>query len=228
MAVKKTVEEKALAEYKLDAADSSVMAKCVELAKSQVVPMAYIAKPSNIFAAILYGKELGIPAMTALQNIAVINGKPTLGTDMFLGLAMRHREWGGYEITECTERKCTVKVFRVNQKTGKTATFASTFTIEEAISAGLVKPGGAWDKWKKRMLKHRATAFALRDAFPDVLSGMYQVEEMDPSVGAQEEEKILQAQDAIEFEVMGEDPKEALKAEPKLAPKAKRTYTKRS
>lgn len=213
-----TSQSKELQEYKLDAADSSLMAKCIELAKSQVVPMAYIGKPANVFAAIMYGKELGIPGMTALQNIAVINGKPTLGTDMFLGLAMRHKEWGGYEITESSDKKATVVVYRVNSKTGKTATFSSTFTIDDAIQAGLVKPGGSWDKWRKRMLKHRATAFALRDAFPDVLSGMYQLEEMDPSMGAQEEDAINDAQDAIEFEVIDESAPAASES-PKLAPK---------
>lgn len=220
MAAKKDgTSSTALQEYKLDTADSSLMAKCIELAKSQVVPMAYIGKPANVFAAIMYGKELGIPGMTALQNIAVINGKPTLGTDMFLGLAMRHPEWGGYEITENTEKKCTVKVHRVNARSGKTATFEASFTIEEAINAGLVKVGGSWDKWRKRMLKHRATAFALRDAFPDVLSGMYQLEEMDPSVGAQEEDAINVSQDAIEFEVLGEDSEAKVAASPKVAPK---------
>jgi len=206
---------KALQEYKLDKADSSLMAKCIELSKSQVVPMAYIGKPANVFAAIMYGKELGIPGMTSLQNIAVINGKPTLGTDMFLGLAMRHPEWGGYEITENTDKKATVVVHRINSKTKKTASFSSTFTIEEAINAGLVKPGGSWDKWRRRMLKHRATAFALRDAFPDVLSGMYQLEEMDPAAGAREEDEINDAQDIIEFEVI--DEKGASVAKPKVA-----------
>lgn len=203
--------------YKLGSQLGEMMALAKELAVSRIVPAAYAANPAGIFAAIQYGKEMGIKPMTALQNIAVINGKPTLGTDMFLGLCHRHPEWGGYEILESTDLKCTIAVYRVNAKSKKTATFKSTFTMEDAKKAGLYRAGGPWEKWAKRMLKHRATAFALRDAFSDVLSGIYTEEEMDPDRGAMTELAEVSSGDAIEAEIIEDKP---LPVQPnKIAPK---------
>lgn len=211
----------AVAEYKLTGKMAEMMAMATELSKSRIVPASYAGNPAGIFAAVQYGKEMGLQPMTSLQNIAVINGKPSLGTDMFLGLCMRHPEWGGYEITESSEKSATIKVWRVNQKSKKTAEFKYTFTYEEAVKAGLVRAGGPWDKWKKRMLKHRATAFALRDAFPDVLAGTYTLEEMDPDVGAQREFAEVAAISVIDAEDLEEGRKPD--SEPVLAPKKKAT-----
>ena len=176
-----------------------------ELSKSGIVPVAYAGRPSAIFAAIQYGREFNIPPMSALQNIAVINGKPTLGTDLMVALAMRHPEWGGYEIVASNETKATVRVYRVSAKlAGKILTYESTFTIEEAKNAGLIRPNSPWEKWRKRMLKHRAMAFAIRDAFPDVLAGSYSYEEMDPDFGADAVAREVDEDDAIHAEILDE------------------------
>lgn len=212
---------KEVAEYKLQGKMAEMMAMAVELSKSRIVPASYAGNPAGIFAAVQYGKELGIQPMTSLQNIAVINGKPSLGTDMFLGLCMKHPEWGGYEIAESTEDKATVKVWRVNAKSKKTAEFKYTFTYQDAQKAGLVRAGGPWDKWRKRMLKHRATAFVLRDAFPDVLAGTYTLEEMDPEVGALREAEEVAAVVAVDVE----DLEEGRKPEPVIAPKRTKKST---
>ena len=174
-----------------------------ELSKSGIVPMAYAGRPSAIFAAIQYGKEFNIPPMSALQNIAVINGKPTLGTDLMVALAMRHPEWGGYEIPKSDDKVAEVIVYRVSAKLGgKVLTYTSKFSVEDAQKAGLLRPNSPWDKWRKRMLKHRAMAFAIRDAFPDVLAGSYAFEEMDPDAGAEFERQEVEADDAIHASIL--------------------------
>ena len=50
----------------------------------------------------------------------------------------------------------------------------------DAREGGLypAKPAAAWCKYPKRMLQMRARAFCLRDAFPDVLRGLYVAEEV--------------------------------------------------
>lgn len=54
------------------------------------------------------------------------------------------------------------------------------FTVEDAITAGLWG-GNVWKKYPQRMILYRPRAYALRDAFPDVLEGLYIKEEMDGS-----------------------------------------------
>ncbi|GAM51610.1 hypothetical protein [Mycoavidus cysteinexigens] len=48
------------------------------MASSSIVPKEFIGKPGNILVAIQWGMELGLKPMQAMQNIAVINGRPSL------------------------------------------------------------------------------------------------------------------------------------------------------
>jgi hypothetical protein len=137
--------------------------------------------------------------MVALNNIANINGRPSMGTDLMLAIASKHREWAGYEIVETDSEKCVVKVYRQNALTKKVFTFKGSFTVGEAQSAGLLRPNSPWDKYRPRMLKHRALAFALRDAFADALAGMYSYEEMAPEKLAGDEETEFRILDEIEI-----------------------------
>lgn len=230
MATTKQKTETALA-TRLSPKMQEMLAFAEELSKSQIVPLAYAGRPSAIFAAIQYGKELGLSPMVSLQNIAVINGKPTLGSDMLMGLAMKHPEFAGYEIIEETDKKATVKMYRTLSKLkGKVVEFVSSFTIEDAKRAGLIDPGkpaSAWVRWLPNMLLHRAKAFAVRKAFPDAFMGLYSTEELDPERGAKELEEEYQATDQIQARVIkGEETKEDDDAV--IAPSVKKVSTAKS
>lgn len=205
-----------------------MLAFATELSNSGIVPMAYIGRPSAVFAAIQYGREFKLPPMSALQNIAVINGKPTLGTDLMVSLAMKHPEWAGYEILKSDETEASVVVYRYSEKLERIMKYTSSFTVKDAEKAGLLRPNSPWEKWRKRMLKHRAMAFAIRDAFPDVLSGTYAYEEMDPDFGADEEMRKAEEDDLIHANILDEkgvpvEPVEGKVERTKEVPKAKET-----
>ena len=51
------------------------------LAKSQMVPKQYQGKPEDILVAVQWGYEIGLAPLQALQNISVINGKPSVYGD---------------------------------------------------------------------------------------------------------------------------------------------------
>ena len=55
-----------------------------------------------------------------------------------------------------------------------------SFSAQDAKRANLWKKEGPWLDYPKRMLQMRARAFALRDAFADVLGGLYMCEEIEP------------------------------------------------
>ena len=55
-----------------------------------------------------------------------------------------------------------------------------SFSTQDAKRANLWKKEGPWLDYPKRMLQMRARAFALRDAFADVLGGLYVREEIEP------------------------------------------------
>ena len=159
--------------------DSAVCASEVEqglefaglLAKSDIVPKDYQGKPGNVLVAIQWGMEIGLQPMQAMQNIAVINGRPSIWGDAMIALV---RACPAFEyITETQDDKqatCIIK--RKGHPEHR-----SEFSLEDAKRAGLLGKPGPWTQYTSRMLTLRARAFALRDKFADALNGLPMAEE---------------------------------------------------
>ena len=95
--------------------------------------------------------------MQALQNIAVINGRPSLWGDAMLALVQSHPEYDGHkEYIKDDVAYCEVKIKGCDLH-------VSTFSKEDAILAGLWGKSTVWKSYPERMLKLRARGFALRD-----------------------------------------------------------------
>jgi hypothetical protein len=146
------------------------------LSKSAMVPKAYQGKPEDIMVCVQWGYELGLAPMQALQNIAVINGKPSVYGDAMMALVQASPVCD--DIVECIEGEGTPNPVAVciAKRKGRNPVKA-TFSVEDAKRAGLWGKQGPWQAYPKRMLQMRARGFALRDAFPDVLKGLITVEE---------------------------------------------------
>lgn len=160
------------------------------MAKSGLLPQG-LNTPEKVCVALEWGHELQLSPMVAVQNIAVINGKPTLSADIMAAVVKRSPEYGGCEWKELSDKAAECVVTR--KRNGYEEKTASRFTIEDAAKAGLTSRP-VWRSYPKRMLKHRALAYALRDTFPDILAGIYSQEEME-SVDAGEQtgiEKIVE------------------------------------
>ena len=59
-----------------------------KIAQSAFVPKEFRGKPGDVLAAIVYGMERGLSPMSSLQNIAVINGRPSIFGDMLLAICL--------------------------------------------------------------------------------------------------------------------------------------------
>ena len=143
------------------------------LAGSDIVPKDYQRKPGNILVAMQRGAEIGLQPLQAMQNIAVINGRPSIWGDAMLAL-VRSSGLLDFIREEVSEdgQKATVTVKRKNEEP-----VVSEFSMEDAKKAGLSGKQGPWSQYPKRMMKLRARSYALRDVFPDVLKGMAIAEE---------------------------------------------------
>ena len=141
------------------------------LSQSGMVPKIYTGKPADIVIAMQMGSELGLKPLQSLQNIAVVNGRPTIWGDAVVAICQNS---GLLEdITEVvTDTEAIVTVKRSGQEP-----HSVTFSVEDAKKAGLANKAGPWTQYPKRMMKNRARAFALRDKFADVLSGFGITEE---------------------------------------------------
>lgn len=146
------------------------------LVKSGMLPQG-LNTAEKVCVALEWGHELQLSPMVAVNNIAVINGKPTLSADLMGALVRRSPEYGGIEWTCQTDEKAECIITRV-LPSGKEEKYTSTFTIEDAKIAGLASKD-VWRKYPRRMLKHRCMSYGLRDVFPDLLAGIYETEEAE-------------------------------------------------
>lgn len=143
------------------------------LSKSSIVPKGYQGKAGDILVAIQMGQEIGLKPIQSLQNIAVINGRPSIWGDACLALVTAHKDCEDIkeEINDATlTATCTVK------RKGRSETVYS-YSKDDAVKAGLWGKQGPWQQYPKRMLQMRARSFALRNAFPDALNGLILAEE---------------------------------------------------
>lgn len=161
-------------------------AEAMELAKtlasSQLIPKAFQQRPGDVFVAMMWSHSLGIPIVQGLQGIAVINGKPSLYGDALLAVCMGSGQMADIEETVTGNADNLTATCKVTRR-GKPTPVVSTFSMADARAAGLLGNPGPWKQYTSRMLKMRARAFALRDAFPDVLSGIASAEEMQDVEG---------------------------------------------
>jgi hypothetical protein len=124
------------------------------------------------------GLDIGLKPMQALQNIAVINGRPSIWGDAALALVQNSDvvEWvkerfEGTKGTDDWTAVCEVK--RINWPDP----IVRRFSVGDAKKAGLWTKAGTWQTYPDRMLQMRARSFALRDSAADILMGLSIVEE---------------------------------------------------
>lgn len=166
------------------------------LASSDMVPKDFKGKPGNCLIAMQWGMELGMAPLQAIQNIAVINGRPSIWGDIGLALVMAHPdyEWHKEEQSDAE----AVSIF----KRRDIPEVRSVFSMEDAKRAGLASKDGPWKTSPKRMLLMRARWFAMRNLFPDALKGINSAEESrdlpkEKDMGTVEVERGPSLQDLI-------------------------------
>lgn len=127
----------------------------------------------RVAVAIMAGLEVGLKPLQAVQGIAVINGIPTVYGDARDALV----EASGLLEDRVEEHeldddglflwwRCTV------WRRGRKTPIIQTVTRAQAARAGWLKKTGPWQESPNRMAQERARGWAYRDAFPDVLKGL--------------------------------------------------------
>ena len=105
------------------------------LAKSQMVPKCYQNKPQDTLVAMMMGSELGLNPIQALQNIAVINGKPSIYGDAMLALVQNHPAFGG--IKETYDENAMVATCTVWRKEGESTRSPSARPTLRRLDCGV-------------------------------------------------------------------------------------------
>lgn len=135
-----------------------------------------VTSPDQAAAIMLKGHELGLGFAQSFEFVHVIQGKPTLSPRGALALALASGLVDEMEIIE--ERDAKGKPFSCTVKGKRGAlSYSTSFTMDDARTAGLVKKDGAWETYPANMLKWRAIGFWLDVLFPDTQGGMKRADE---------------------------------------------------
>jgi len=145
------------------------------IAGSDLAPKDFKGKPANVLIAMQMGAEVGLAPMQSLQNIAVINGRPSLWGDAALGVVQVHPEYEWHKERIEGQGDGRTAIFEIKRK-GQEASGAK-FSVADAKKASLWGKAGPWQAYPDRMLQMRARGFGLRDKFADALRGLSIAEE---------------------------------------------------
>ena len=135
---------------------------------------------SKIMIGIMKGAEVGLPPITALSTIAIINGRPCLWGDGAMALIQQSgklewiREWfEGDPGTDNWTAHCEMK------RRDQDEPYKGSFSVADATRAKLWNnpKKSPWMMYPQRMLRWRAFSWPARDGFADVLSGLSIAEE---------------------------------------------------
>jgi hypothetical protein len=157
---------------------------------------------SKAVVKIVAGEELGLGPMAAMRGIYIIEGKPSLSSNLMAALVKRSPAYD-YRVTEHTGEKCVISFLQDGKEVG-----TSEFTIAQAREIK-TKEGGKWipladtARWKqypKAMLFARALSQGVRWYCPDLMSGApaYTPEELGAMVNAQGEVVHVPAEVEVE------------------------------
>ena len=129
-----------------------------------------------VLGTILTGRVYGLDAVTSLRSFHQIKGKQTMGATLLVGLVKRRTDICKYfSLVDSTDERATWETHRV----GEPQPTRMAYTIAEAKQAGLVGKGGNWVDRPKTMLRHRAATELARAVYPDVIAGLYSVDEAE-------------------------------------------------
>jgi len=122
------------------------------------------------------GRELGLPPVYSMQNINLIRDRLTTSANTMAMLVKKSNRYN-YRIKNHTDIECIITFY---EKDGEkwVEVGESTFTMDDAKRANLVKPDSGWAKFPRAMLFSRAISQGARMYAPDAIGGVYTDEEM--------------------------------------------------
>lgn len=153
------------------------------ISRTEFVPESLRDKQNNdsggarTAAAILTGRELGLPPMTALSSVHMVKGRPGISAEVMRGLVAQR----GHEIrfVKVTSQEVTVRGRRAEDRGDDTAWTEVTWSMQDAQLAGLLASQPNYKKYPRQMLTARATTELCRLLFADVIHGLRSVEELE-------------------------------------------------
>lgn len=150
------------------------------LAQSTLVPQTFQNNPSNCLIALEQSNRLGISPMAVMQNLYIVQGKPSFSSSFVIGLINASGKYD-MELQFDEEEKdgkpyaCTCWTTLDGRRVN-----GIKITMDMADKEGWTKKSGSkWITMPQVMLRYRAASFFARMNCPELSIGLYTKEELD-------------------------------------------------
>lgn len=155
--------------------------------KAGIIPK-HLETDAQAIGAILFCKQLGVPPLSGIGQVACIHGKFAAFGSLFTALAQKDPDFGFDEIFFVDEKQDKICVENKNlnapawacivrtQKKGSPFINEFVFSMDDAKDAGIVR--NVWQKYPKDMLRWKTLARAYRSTYPAALSGLMMAEDL--------------------------------------------------
>ena len=164
------------------------------IAQSNLLPKQYQRNPANVLLALEYGTALGISPVVAMQQIHVIEGKPTASAQLIGGLVRN----AGHKLRVEFDRKTMTATATIIRSDDPDYEFTAVWTMDRAKAANLTGKGN-WRTYPDAMLKARAITEVARDACPEALFGVaYTAEELGSDAPVRVEATLTPPEDVAD------------------------------
>lgn len=179
------------------------------LAQSTLVPQTFQNNPANCLIALEQSNRLGISPMAVMQNLYIVQGKPSFSSSFVIGLINASGKYD-MELQFDEEEKdgkpyaCTCWTTLDGRKVN-----GIKITMDMADKEGWSKKNGSkWVTMPQVMLRYRAASFFARMNCPELSIGLYTKEELDDFSADKKKSKaslneILSEDEVIIGEVVG-------------------------
>ena len=150
------------------------------LSQSTLVPQQFQNNPANCLIALEQSNRLNISPMAVMQNLYIVQGKPSFSSSFIIGLINAS---GKYDMElQFDEEEKDGKPYACTcwtEKDGRKVT-GIKITMDMADKEGWTKKNGSkWLTIPQVMLRYRSASFFARMNCPELSIGLYTKEELD-------------------------------------------------
>ena len=191
--------------------------------KSDLIPKEFQNKPANIVIALDMANRTGFAPMSVMQNLDIIYGRPAWRSQFVIACINQSRRYKSPLRFQYNNDRTSCYAYATGQDDKEVR--GITITMEMANAEGwTTKNGSKWKTMPELMLQYRAASFFGKAYCPDLLMGIYTVDEVEEIGEAkpitvnpvEEAQKVVEETNKEEKPVIDVQPKkEDLIQEPK-------------
>jgi hypothetical protein len=169
------------------------------LSKSTIIPKDYQNSPGNCLIALEMAIRLKMSPLMVMQNLYVVNGRPAWSSQFIVSMINSSKKYKTELQYDLKGAGAAMECYAFTEDHNGHKVTGPVITMKMAKEEGWVdKNGSKWKTMPEVMIRYRAASFFGRLNCPDMIMGIYSVEETIEL--SEDEYKVLDAMEAVKEE----------------------------